>query len=189
MPAWYTVYSPVTGYCTSRLSDTTYCTGGAHPIVGGTGYEYPLVIGFQTPGRQLLDFIGSTNIYRIKTIWRAGIVCADSPGGGIDDALEIEMYSGQNGDGTFIGKILYAHAYHDNPVNGTYNTYVSGNRRVVTGLAWQPIGSHTCYQGIHTHFEAKYAYSANSSIGSCSGSCSGYPCVTYGSTWIYEWYQ
>ena len=112
-------------------------------------------------------------------------MCPGSPSGGIDDALQIEMFTGLTGTGTMVAKVLFAHAA-SMVADDIYNCYSWNGKSRVDQLAYQPSGSADCYQGYHTHVEATNINGYNSALGSCSGSCSGYPCLVLGTTFLYE---
>ncbi len=68
-----------------------------------------------------------------------------------------------------------------------YNAYSWNGLSRIDQLAYQPTGYvEDCYEGYHTHVEATNINGYNSALGTCSGSCSTYPCVTKGSSFLYE---
>jgi hypothetical protein len=150
----------------------------------------PMDIGFRTPCRQRVDFIGTYTIRSIRITHHNGIVCLGSYGAGIDDAVEIGMYQGQGGAGNVIGNVLFAHLTDRRP-QGIYNTdpRSDGVTAEVLEIGWQPgacgddFGT-TCYQGLHTHLEAKWHYGWNTTLENCSNP----PSVSYGVTWLDEYY-
>ena len=79
--------------------------GGTHYVVGGSGFDYPMDLGFAAQPAWL-DFIATSNIKSIRTTRRCGIMCPGSPSGGIDDALQIEMFTGLTGTGTMGGEAV-----------------------------------------------------------------------------------
>lgn len=190
MPYYY-LYSPTTGYSTSCLSSQTYCSSPCgpccqtHPVVGGVGFARPVDIGFYY-GPQQLDFIATYTVKSIKTRRRYGIACVGSPGSPWDDALEIELFDQMQGLGRSIGKVIFAHVA-SMIGNGTYNTtQIDGIRGMVSDVAWQAPNSCSCscYDGVHTHFDAYNSTYINGALDNCSS----FPWAYYGSTWLYEFY-
>lgn len=184
---YFYVYAPFYGYCTSKIATREYCPGvggGTHYAVGGSGFDYPMDIGFQY-GPSQLDFIASSNIHSIRTTRRNGIVCGGSATGGIDDALQIEMFTGLGGAGTMVAKLLYAHI--KNPAaDDIYNCYAWNGKSRIQNLGLQPSYDPNydgCYSGVHTHFEATNINGYNANLGTCS---SPYPTTSYGEPFLYE---
>ena len=198
---WYYAYSPVHGYCTSKISTQQYCPGvggGPHPIVR-SGFNYPLDIVLSSPCPQRVDFVGTYTIRSIRVTKLPGVTCLGSVPGGIDDAVEIEMYQGQGAAGNVIGNVLFAHIRGVIP-NGIYNTVPTGNgiTATVTGIGWIPrkvcvsddgscAGSSGCgcYTAMNLHMEAKWHYNVNWGLENCA---LPYPSSLYGTTWIYEYF-
>ena len=146
---YFYVYSPVDGYCTSKISTKEYCPGvggGTHYVVGGSGFDYPMDLGFAAQPAWL-DFIATSNIKSIRTTRRCGIMCPGSPSGGIDDALQIEMFTGLTGTGTMVAKLLFGHAA-SMVADDIYNAYSWNGLSRIDQLAYQPTGYvEDCYEG------------------------------------------
>lgn len=182
---YFYVYAPFYGYCTSNIGAREYCpgvNGTDHAIVGGSGFDYPMDIGFMY-GPSQLDFVASSNIHSIRTTRRNGIVCNAS--GGIGDALQIEMFTGLTGTGTMVAKLLYAHI--KNPVaDDIYNCYAWNGKSRIQNLGLQPAYDQAyngCYKGVHTHFEATNINGYNAALGTCSNP---YPETSPGEPFLYE---
>lgn len=179
---YFYVHAPFSGKCTSKIATREYCTGGQHKTMGGAGYDYPMDIGFLYEPSSL-DFVGSSNILSIRTHPVYGRACADYAPAGLNDFMEISMYTGVAGTGTLVAKIIYGHII---PTRGddTYNCYASNGKRVVQNLGMQPAdpgGYPNCYNGVHTHFEATNINGYNASLGACNE-----PQTTYGDPFLYE---
>ncbi len=185
---WYYVYSPLSGYCTSRISNQTYCSGGPHAITGGSGFKLPLDLVISSPGVQRLDFWGSSNIGSIRTTRRSNM-CIVSPGTPWNDAVDVEMFTGPNASGSYIGTVRFGHI--DSPIQN--NIYNSLNGQYIGWTPGEctcrPCACYDCYTARHVHMEIRQSVTPPAGQGYNTGldGCSN-PWAYYSSTWVYELY-
>lgn len=130
---------PITGYCTSDIPNGLYCPGvggGAHAITGGTGFGKQLDLVTSTAGLQQIDFNGSSNIASIRVTNRSNM-CRDtkvtSPW---KNALDIEMFTGINCGGSWIGTVRFGHI--SSWVPDTYYNTINGRVTYVGQITEAP---------------------------------------------------
>jgi len=94
--------------------------------------------------------VGSVVITQVNNI------CANESLVPWTDGVWIQMYSGSNGGGSYIGGVLYGHV-QNRIANGTYNyngfpdqPYFS----LVLGQFTPDTCNCTCFAGVHTHMQA-----------------------------------
>lgn len=195
---WYTLYAPITGYCTSNIATGTYCPGvggGSHPITGGSGFGRQLDLVTSTPGLQQIDFNGSSNIGSIRVTNRSNMCLDSKVMSPWKNAVDLEMFTGPNASGGWIGTVRYGHITSWVP-DTVYNT-INGRITYIGRIAEAPCscspspcdgGGCGCYPARHLHMESKPNYTGVTGYNTGLSNCSAYPWAYYDSTWVYEYY-
>ncbi len=152
----YTGSSLSCGFCTHLWK---YCANSAcHPCVWGSN-----PIDIDVPDDTWIDFYVDPSCLSVVGVQHSDIMCTADPGAPYDNAFELQLYTGTNGGGSYLGSVLYGHC--DASFTGAVNTATFGSIRALTQVAYVRAGNITgCYEGSHVHMEASGASGANTNF-------------------------
>lgn len=144
------------GYCTHQWK---YCSNSAcHPCVYGSN-----PIDIDVPDCTWIDFWVDPSCLSVVGVQHNNIMCSGNQGSPYDNAFELQLYTGTNGSGTYLGSVLYGHC--NASFTNAQNTVQVGSIRGLTQVAFVEDGFISgCYEGSHVHMEAVGASGANTSF-------------------------
>lgn len=155
------------------------CKNCCWHVITQSGYQRPIDI--SSAADSWIYAYLSAAVASVKRRWSAGL-CAGI-GGDINQGTVLELYSGLNASGTFIGRVLYGHIKNRQGTDGQVINKSGPLPWIVSIGQIPPVpGGQSCYLSTHVHMEGKSEAGAVSRTPSaCNGS------VSAGTSVIYSW--